>query len=58
MTNYKVLTGIDYAGKRAEPGDVISDLPNRSIAWLLDQGIVEKNENEKPPIKSEPKSPK
>lgn len=58
MTNYKVLTGIDYAGKRAEPGDVISDLPNRSIAWLLDQGIIEKNENEKPPIKSEPKSPK
>lgn len=60
MSNYKVHTGIDYAGKRAEPGDVISDLPNGSIAWLLEQGIIEKIESTtpKPPSKSEPKSPK
>lgn len=59
MANYKVLTGIDYAGKRAEPGDVISDLPNRSVSWLLEQGIVEKIEGNtpKPPSKREPESP-
>jgi hypothetical protein len=60
MANYKVLTGIDYAGKRAEPGDVVSDLPNRSVSWLLEQGIVEKIEGktESPkPTKREPESP-
>lgn len=57
MTNYKVHTGIDYAGKRAEPGDVISDLPNKSIGWLMEQGIIEQVESVKPP-KSEPLSPK
>lgn len=58
MANYKVHTGIDYADKRAEPGDVISDLPNSSTAWLIEQGIIEKIETEKPSSKSEPKSPK
>jgi hypothetical protein len=58
MQNYKVHAGIDYQGKRAEPGDVISDLPSGSVDWLLEQGIIEKIEPKKPPIKSEPKSPK
>jgi hypothetical protein len=58
MTNYKVHAGIDYEGKRAEPGDIVSDLPNKSIGWLVEQGIIEQVESVKPPIKSEPKSPK
>ena len=58
MTSFKVLAGIDYADKRAEVGDVVSDLPSSSIAWLVEQGIVEKIESEKPLSKSEPKSPK
>jgi hypothetical protein len=41
-TNYKVLTGIDYLGKRAEAGDVVSDLPKNSVAWLLRDGIIER----------------
>lgn len=59
MANYKVLTGIDYSGKRAEAGDVISDLPNRSVSWLLEQGIIEKIEGNtsKPTTKREPESP-
>jgi hypothetical protein len=40
-TEYKVLTGIDYSnGKRAEVGDVVSDLPKDSIAWLLATGAI------------------
>ena len=57
MTSFKVHAGIDYADKRAEAGDVVSDLPSSSIAWLVEQGIVEKIESEKPLSKSEPKSP-
>ena len=57
MPSYKVLTGIDYDGRRAEPGSIITDLPARSVKWLLEQGIVEAIED-KPQIKSEPpKSP-
>ncbi len=42
MATYKVLIGIDYPpNKRAEIGDVVSDIPAKSVKWLLDQGIVE-----------------
>lgn len=42
MASYKVLTGIDYPpNKRAEAGDVVSDIPASSVKWLLDQGIIE-----------------
>jgi len=58
MPTYKVLAGIDYAGKRAEPGDVISDVPSRSVSWLIEQGIIEKADAPKPTTaKREPKSP-
>jgi len=42
MTAYRVLVGVDYAGKRAEPGEIVSDLPPKSVGWLTEQGIVEK----------------
>lgn len=42
MASYKVLTGIEYPpNKRAEAGDVVSDIPASSVKWLLDQGIIE-----------------
>ena len=42
MTQYKVLTGIDYPpDKRAEAGSIVSDLPEKSTKWLLDQGLIE-----------------
>lgn len=42
MASYKVLTGINYPpNKRAEIGDVVSDIPASSVKWLLDQGIIE-----------------
>lgn len=60
MPQYRVNVGIDYDGKRAEPGDVINDLPARSVKWMLEQGIVEESSAtpEPPKTKSEPpKSP-
>lgn len=60
MATYKALVGLDYAGKRVEPGDVVSDLPSRSVSWLVEQGLVEKVGSDpvkKSDTKREPESP-
>ena len=43
---YRVLVGINYppGDKRAEPGDVVSDLPDHSVKDLLRQGVIEEAE--------------
>jgi len=47
---YEVLNGLDYPSTktqedvRREPGDVVSDIPPKSIAWLLEQGHIRKKE--------------
>lgn len=50
MTKYRVLSGLNYPGKggekRAEAGDVVSDLPPKSVKWLLSGGYVEPVEEE------------
>jgi len=40
-TRYRVKIGIDYGTKRAEPGTIVDDLPTSSVAWLLEQGVIE-----------------
>lgn len=58
MATYKILVGIDYAGKRAEPGDLADDIPAKSIPWLLEQNIIEKADDSPRPAKPrEPQSP-
>lgn len=44
---YAVLVGVNYLphgkGKtehRAEPGQVVSDLPPAAVAWLLEQSVI------------------
>lgn len=39
--SYKVLVGINYGDKRAEPGDIVDDLPAGAAEWMLEDGIVE-----------------
>jgi len=42
MPTYRVLTGIDYPpDKRAEEGALVTDIPEKSAKWLLDQGLIE-----------------
>ena len=41
MASYKVLVGLDYGDKRVEEGDVVSDIPSKSVAWLKEQGLIE-----------------
>lgn len=42
---YKVLVGLNYptpkGEKRAEPGDVVDDIPKKSVGWLLRQECIE-----------------
>lgn len=58
MANYRVLVGLDYADKRAESGDTVSDIPAKSIDWLVEQGIIERvEETSKQSNKREQESP-
>lgn len=38
---YRVLTGLNFGGKRAEPGEVRDDIPEQSVDWLLKRGAIE-----------------
>lgn len=43
---YRVLQGLDYPPmRRAEPGDVVSDLPAESIPWLIESGAITPKED-------------
>lgn len=38
---YRVEVGLSYPpDRRAEAGEVVSDLPAKSIKWLLEQGAI------------------
>lgn len=43
--SYRALVGLSYTvgdkEKRAEAGDVVADIPEESIGWLLDDGAIE-----------------
>lgn len=40
---YQVLRGLNYPpGRRAEAGDKVCDIPEKSISWLLDRGYIKK----------------
>ena len=42
VPSYRVIVGIDYPpDRRAEPGDVVDDLPGKSIKWLTEDGFIE-----------------
>jgi hypothetical protein len=46
MAQYRAVVGLDYPpNKRAEAGEIISDLPEKSVAWLLSSGFIEPLDN-------------
>ena len=58
MPKYKVLQGISYPpNNRAEVGDIVDDLPAKSIKWLREQNIIEvlDSKTSDPEPKPEPK---
>jgi hypothetical protein len=58
MPQYRVNVGIDYAGRRAEPGDLVDDIPTRSLKWLLEQNVIEEVTKTAPPVKTQSEPPK
>jgi hypothetical protein len=53
VPTYRVLRGISYPpNKRAEIGDVVNDIPSRSIKWLVDSGVIEKADDSGKPAKN------
>ena len=54
---YLVKVGMDYkvSGKdvRREVGDIASDIPAKSIPWLLEQGAIEEVKEEAPALAEE-----
>lgn len=40
--SYRALTGLSYKGRNVEAGEVVDDIPAKSIGWLLDGGHIEK----------------
>jgi hypothetical protein len=41
MASYTVLNGVNYPpDRRAEPGDVVTDLPAKAIKWLLEINAI------------------
>ena len=52
---YLVLTGLNYppngkgSERRAEPGDVVDDLPPGSVGWLLEDGSITEADGEVKP---------
>lgn len=54
-TKYRALVGLDYPpGKRAEAGEVVTDLPDKSIKWLVQQNLIEPAGKEPAPDKPKP----
>lgn len=51
MTQYRAIKGINYppGNRRANPGDVVDDLPAASIKSLLAMGAIEEVEEPRTP---------
>lgn len=42
MAQYRVLVGLNYPpDRRVEAGQIVDDLPGKSIKWLTEQGLIE-----------------
>jgi hypothetical protein len=41
MASYRALTGLSYGNKKVAAGEIMNDVPAKSIKWLRDQGLIE-----------------
>lgn len=41
MAKYKALTGLTYGIKSVEMGDIVDDIPTKSIKWLREQNLIQ-----------------
>lgn len=41
MAKFRAMTGLTYGTKTVEAGDIVDDIPSKSIKWLREQGLIE-----------------
>jgi hypothetical protein len=41
VAKYRTVVGLEYSGKRVEAGQIVSDIPEGSVAWLKASGFIE-----------------
>lgn len=41
MAKYQALTGLTYGIKSVEIGDIVDDIPAKSIKWLREQNLIQ-----------------
>lgn len=41
MAKFRAMTGLTYGNKTVEAGDIVDDIPSKSIKWLREQGLIE-----------------
>lgn len=51
---YTVLSNLSYGDKNVSVGDVVEDIPSKSVSWLAEQGHIARVDSSK---KSERQSP-
>jgi hypothetical protein len=58
VASYRALTGLNYPpDKRVEAGQIVSDLPEKSVSWLLKEGFIEEASKPSKTAAPAPKSP-
>lgn len=49
MAKFRALTGLSYGNKTVQAGDVVDDIPAKSIKWLREQNLIEQVETKGAP---------
>ena len=37
---WRVLVGLSYAGRDVAAGEIVDDIPEESLPWLIEQGLI------------------
>jgi hypothetical protein len=59
VAKHRVIVGMHYVPEgaekevRAEPGDIVEDIPDRSVKWMLRQGFIEEARERAPSKKAQ-----
>ncbi len=41
MVKYRVLTGLSYGSESVIAGEIVDNIPAKSIKWLREQGLIQ-----------------
>lgn len=57
MAKHRVNVGLEYGGKTVKSGDVVDDIPAKSVKWLLDQNLISPADGKSAPATIEEAAP-